>query len=241
MQDNSRSRVMKSHHVAIGLLAAGLLSAPLGASANTLPAAFGGENVAGLTQATFGTLTYYQVPGGSATALPGLATANNGGTGAEVFANSYYYFEVTGPATGGPSTAIVDLVGTTATTSGGGLGEAEDFVGSAQLFSYSCAGDGCGATPPPLVSSITVELNNPVEISVHALVEAGPATALADPYITIDPLSADAAALSVEVSDGVSNVPPSPVPLPAPALLLLSGLGGLVCIARARRRTIARR
>jgi hypothetical protein len=218
------------HRITVGLLAAALLSASFLAQADTVPAASGNEAVGSLTQTTFGTLTFYQVPGGSATALPGFASANNGQTETEVSAESIYYFEVTGPTGLSQSTATVDLFGTTAATSGGGVGQAEASIGS-QGFSYACAGPDCSATGPLLVSSAVVELNSPVEIFLTASVDGGPATASADPYIMIDPSTPNAALLSVEVSDGVSNVP-SPVPLPTAALLLLSGLGGLVAFAR---------
>jgi hypothetical protein len=167
------------------------------------------------------------VPGASATALPGSASASSA-VGDEVTddAISYYYFEVVGPTGLTPPTAIVDLFGTTAATTGGGMGYAEAFVGS-QFFSYSCAGIGCGITSPALVLTATVELNTPVEVGLEAVVSSGAATAFADPYITIDPSTPNAQLLSIEVSAGVSNTPPSPVPLPASFVLLASALGSL--------------
>jgi hypothetical protein len=230
---------MKSRHLALGLVASALLAAPLLAQANTLPVATGSESMyPDLGQSGFGTLTWYAQPGASATALPGSASAASAaGDTLPIEALSYYYFEVVGPAGLTPPTATVDLIGTTAATSGGALAYGEAFMGS-QLFSYSCAGPGCSTTGPSLALTATVDLNTPVEIGLEAVAEAGAGTALADPYITIDPSTPNADLLSIEVSAGVSNVPPSPVPLPAALPLLLSGLGGVVFIARQRRRAL---
>jgi hypothetical protein len=201
------------------------------ATANTLPAAFGGESIAypALEQPGFGTLTWYAAPGAVAVALPGFASATTAAADpVEVAANSYYYFEVVAPTGLTPSTAIVDLIGTTATTAASGLAQASAAIGS-QYFSFSCAGSGCSATGPTLAQTATVDLNSPTEINLAALTEGGAATALADPYIMIDPSTPNADLLSIEVSAGVSNVAPSPVPLPASVSLLLSGLSGLAC------------
>jgi len=217
---------MKSY--ALALIAVGLLAQPMAASAITVPAASGGESIAQLAQSGFGTLTWYEVPGASATALPGSASAI-GGAGDEVTvaANSYYYFEVVGPAGTVPT---VDISATTAATNSSyGTADATVVFDSSAYVAFACAND-CPVTPPVLRNSFSVEVNSPFEVSLAATV-FGPASALADPFISVDPSTPNASEYSIVVSDGVSN---SPVPLPTSAWLMLSGLGGLVLLGRKR-------
>ena len=59
---------------------------------------------------------------------------------------------------------------------------------------------------------------------------AGPSSAFADPFIRVDPSSANADLYSVVVPDGVGN---EPVPEPAEMLLVLVGLASLAAQSRA--------
>jgi hypothetical protein len=54
-----------------------------------------------------------------------------------------------------------------------------------------------------------------------------------DPYFAIDPSTPDAAGYTLAFSSGIGNAP-IPTPLPAAAWLLLSGLGGMIVLARRR-------
>jgi len=167
-------------------------------------------------------LTYYGCPGCSATALPDSASATNAGIGADVYAESEYYFAVVGPSS--PAAVTVDVSAITAATAVTGEGQAEVVAENSDIVSYACAGT-CSPTGPVLHNSFLADVNTAYEMQIAASADGGTSSANADPYIFIDPSTPNASEYSIEVSAGVSNV--TPVPLPSTLTLLGLGLAGL--------------
>jgi hypothetical protein len=95
-----------------------------------------------------------------------------------------------------------------------------------------------------ITSSVTVQLDQAVEVNIAATVGAGEgpggppasATAFVDPYFFVDPSVLNADQYSIITSDGIGNSPIAATPLPAALPLFATGLGVMGWLGGRRKR-----
>lgn len=150
-------------------------------------------------------------------------------------AQAYLIFGPEAPAFGAPVTSLNSLMeGLISSTT---LAETDCMAGSTYSSPTACI-QGTGLTPAPFGPS-TVTMESGVTYGMTIWVDLTPGTENVQQTAWLDPTFSDnGAGGTFTFSDGISNNP-SPAPEPGSALLLLSGLGGLLAMARSRQRRAA--
>jgi len=163
-----------------------------------------------------------------------------------------YYFEVTGGNIGDPVTVLLDSIlraaGTTANSQSFAAADARVSLNNNAVFHdllYSCGPGNCsfqqnwaGTLAVQMavgdVGTVWIQTDIDTEAGVSGcptpnLCVQGVATAsaLADPYLYIDPTTPNASQYSIVVSQGIGNTPLGSTPEPSSLLLLGSGVVGL--------------
>jgi hypothetical protein len=175
-----------------------------------------------------------------------------------------YYLEVTAPAGATSATLDVYTSASANATVGGSIDTSAfaSATASLSLLPNSVAGSALNLTATDVaclpactnagfqtnfvpMTPYTIYFNAPgqptqiqIGMSVSGIIDVvGQGTASTsisvDPYFAIDPSTPDAAGYTLAFSSGIGNAP-IPTPLPAAAWLLLSGLGGMIVLARRR-------
>ena len=169
-----------------------------------------------------------------------------------------YYFEVTGGNIGDPVNVLMDSILRSAGTGANfeSFSAADAMVSLSvngntvsHLLQYSCGPGNCGFQQNWAgtlsmqmavgdIGTVWVETDIDTEAGIsgcpgpNCVMGLATASALADPFIYIDPNTPNAWEYSIVVSDGIGNNPLGTTPEPSSLLLLGSGVAGLAGVLR---------
>jgi hypothetical protein len=171
-------------------------------------------------------------------AITATATANATANGSQAKTSLNYYFEISGPASLGP-TASVNVLATGSLFTDIGTMQSTDFLrvaGATIVNATSIGGSNIGAfTTSATVSSLFYNVDYLVEMNVFALAHpSGTATAFLDPYLFLDP-SLVALGYSIITSPGIGNSLASAVPEPSTWAMMILGFAGIGFMAYRRK------
>jgi hypothetical protein len=183
--------------------------------------------------------TFAQVIGVQSPAPSVTATAvSPAGTGVSAVESLIYNVAVIGPAA--PGGVKLDFIANE-TLSATSFGEAITYLSVQGLPAIQHVIQG-GNISYSITSSVTVQLDQAVEVNIAVTVGAGTdpasATAFVDPYFFVDPSVLNADQYSIITSDGIGNSPNAATPLPAALPLFAAGLGVMGFLAKRRKRKV---
>jgi len=170
---------------------------------------------------------------------------NVSGNGSTANGHFTYYFGVDGNVQY-PYLVTVDIQTDLQTLASGGSANAYIY-GDSNLLEHVCSGSSCSTQSSAFDGTLQFQfdaLNEPhsiyLDLELSSSGSAGFANGSIDPFITIDPITPDAADLSLVFSPNVANaLPPSATPLPAALPLFAGGLGAIGLLGWRRKRKTA--